>query len=176
MTETFTPPAELAPAADAAEAVLIWAEDAARRLLGRERPASAPELLQRVALGDVALRFTLSGPVNRCALLLQVVEAGHDGDRCRSVPVPDDLAAELPPVFLALLHLVGVARAGGRRPSGRLVALSQSVEAEGGAIVFRIDLRGALACMAATGPDGTMLMRAACLREGPGTDARPSIH
>ena len=103
MTETFTPPVELAPAADAAEAVLIWAEDAARRLLGRERPASAPELLQRVALGDVALRFTLSGPVDRCALLLQVVEAGHDGDRCRSVPVPDDLAAELPPVFLALL-------------------------------------------------------------------------
>ena len=77
---------ELAPAADAAEAVLIWAEDAARRLLGRERPASAPELLQRVALGDAALRFTLSGPVDRCALLLQVVEAGHDGDRCRSVP------------------------------------------------------------------------------------------
>ena len=69
-----------------------------------------------------------------------------------------------------------VARAGGRRPAGRLVALSQSVEAESGAIVFRIDLRGALACMAATGPDGTMLMRAACLREGPGTDARPSIH
>ena len=99
---------------------------------------------------------------------------GHRGEL--RAGEPDDLAAELPPVFLALLRVVGVARAGGRRPAGRLVALSQSVEAESGAIVFRIDLRGALACMAATGPDGTMLMRAACLREGPGTDARPSIH
>lgn len=109
------------------------------------------------------------------ALLLQVVEAGHDGHRCRSVPVPDDLAAELPPVFLALLHMVGVARgraAAGRAP-GRLVASLSS----------RIAGRSCsgLTCAAHSPawprrPDGTMLMRAACLREGPGTDARPSIH
>ncbi len=176
MSETFTPPAELAPAADAAESVLIWAEGAARRLLERDRPASAPELLRRVAQGGAVLRLTLSGPADRGALLLQVVEAGHGGDCCRSVPVPDDLAAELPPVLLALLRMVDVARTGGRRPARRLVALSQSVEASSAGIVFRVDLRGSLACIAATDPGGIVLMRAACLREGPGMGARPSIH
>jgi len=175
MSETFTPPEELTHAADAAESVLIWAEDAARRLLERDSPASAPELLQRVAQGGAVLRLTLSGPADR-GVLLHVVEVDHGGDCCMSVPVPGEMAAELPPVLLTLRRLVDAARTGERRPARRRPALSRPVEADRAGIVFRVELCGPLALIAATSPNGTVLMQAACLREGPGMNARLSIH
>lgn len=160
MSHALTPPAALGTAADAADSVLLWAEDAARRLLAHDRAFRAGEVLQRVACGGAALRFTLLGADHRCALL-QVVEASSTGMRCVSVHVPADLAGELRPV-LAALH--------------RMVSVAHSIAGESAGLVFRVELSGRFARLAAIGPDGSVLMRAVCLREGPGMGARPTIH
>lgn len=177
MSHANASPGALMPAADVADSVLTWAEDAAIRFLERDRGAAARDALRQVAQGRSVLRFTFSGSVHRCVLALRIVEVGSG--RAVRVPLPycDELPGELSPVFLGLLHMLRMANQDGRgRVPGRLRSLIQSAQAGSGGIVFRIDFRGGFAYFEAVDLAERVWMRALCLRVGPSGTARPVVH